>query len=151
MSVIYHIIVGDFNELNNITNLFNTKNKDKTVEYITLKTMVPIDVHKDILEQKINKCIDLDPNVHEIQAYAFSSYSVQHSHIIVCIKDNLLTFPNFTTSATSVGEMEKYLLSEFKSVAENKFENLIKNNIRQIAMVGKNAECLVFLTKIKKK
>src|ERR1700739_4887917 len=83
---IYYTPIGDKERIDHIRDTLTAENVEKYVEYFSFRTIIPLAVHKDILEKRRKLMIKLDPVVEEAQAYAYSNHDTRDSYMLVCLK-----------------------------------------------------------------
>lgn len=150
---IYYAIIGDLLPIDNLVSVLNKENIDKCVEYLSLKLIIPLAVHKDTLESERNISIQLDNIIEEAQAYAFSNYSVNDSYMLICLKtiDNnrILTFPRYIL--IDGNDPEKGLIQEFSRLSNGIIDSSLRNTIKPTAIIGSNRDVVLYVSKLKNK
>ena len=147
---IYYLPIGDKEKIDYIKNTLVNADVEKYVEYLSLRTMVPLAYHKEILEKKKSFSIRLDPIVEEAQAYAFAHYDLRDSYMLVCLKfiDNsyILTPPRFVM--IDGNDPEKGLMKEFSRLSKQKLDPMLINTIKPIAIIGSKKDAILYISKL---
>lgn len=147
---IYYLPVGDKEKIDYIKNILVSAGVEKYVEYLSLRTMVPLACHKEILEKKRELSIRLDPVVEEAQAYAFAHYDMRDSYMLVCLKfiDNgyILTPPRFVM--IDGNDPEKGLMKEFSRLSKQRLDSVLINTIKPIAIIGAKRDAILYVSKL---
>lgn len=150
---IYYIPIGDKDKIDYIKNILTETAVDKYVEYLSLKTIIPLAHHKEILEKQKQYVIQLDPIVEEAQAYAFSHYDIHCSYMLICLKyiDGcyILIPPKFLI--IDGNNPEKGLAKELSRLSDRKLDDLLANTIKPIAIIGPRKDTVLYISKLTNK
>lgn len=145
---IYYVIIGDKEEIDDTVKILNKNRADDYIEYLSLKSSVPLAKHKEKLEKQKNSSINLDPIVEEAQAYSYTCYDTKTCHMLVCLKliDNeyILTFPRYIM--IDGDDPEKGLLNEFARLSANKLNNKLASTIRPLDVIGSNNDVILYVS-----
>lgn len=165
IDLIYYAIIGTKYEIDNTALILSNANIDNYVNYLSLKTSIPLMNHKELLENKLKKNIKLDSIVEEVHAYAYSCHNAKNSHMIVCLKtiDNqlVMTFPRYVMNDNSdnsnnsnndnnsdcTDDPVNSIRMEFARLSRNKLRLPIKAH----SVFGDNNEILLYVSIIDKK
>ena len=146
---IYYMPIGAKNKIDHIKNVLANTNVEKYVEYLSLKTIIPLAHHKEILENKRNLSIRLDTIVESAQAHAYAHYDTHNSYMLICLKyiDDyyILTPPRFII--IDGNDPEKGLLKEFSRLSKQKLDNMLENTIKPIAIIGSKKDAVLYVSK----
>lgn len=150
---IYYIPVGNKGKIDHIRNTLENAEKEKYVEYLSLKTIIPLAQHKDILEEKRKHNIRLDPIVEEAHAHAFAYYDNRNAYMLMCLKyiDNIyiLTFPRFIM--VDGNDPQKGLAKEFSRLSDKKLDAILANTIKPVSVIGSKKEAILYVSKLNNK
>ena len=150
---IYYAMVGDKEEIDRIVNILRTEKVENYVEYMSLKTSIPLAKHKDKIEQHKQTEIKLDPIVEEAQAHAHTCYNSNNSYMLICLKmienNYILTFPRYIM--VDGDDPEKGLINEFSRLSKNKLENIIRSTIRPFDIIGTNKDAILYVSVLSRK
>lgn len=150
---IYYLPIGDKEKIDYIKNTLVNANIEKYVEYLSLRTIIPLASHKEIIEKKRQLSIRLDPIVEEAQAYAFAHHDLRDSYMLVCLKyiDNsyILTPPRFVM--IDGNDPERGLMKEFSRLSNQKLDSMLANTIKPIAIIGSKRDAILYVSKLTNK
>jgi len=147
---IYYAIIGTKERIDHTKNILKNANIEKYVEYYSLKTIIPLAIHKEILEQRKNLSIRLDTVVEEAQAHAFANYDSRESYMLVCLKiidgSHILTFPRYVM--VDGNDPEKGLIKEFSRLSNRKLDAILFNTIKPVAIINKDRDTILYVSKL---
>lgn len=147
---IYYLPIGDKEKIDYIKKTLRNANVEKYVEYLSLRTIIPLAFYKEILEKKRNIFIRLDPIVEEAQAYAFAHHDFRDSHMLICLKSiengYILTPPRFVM--IDGNDPEKGLIKEFSRLSKQKLDSILVNTIKPIAIIGSKKDAVLYISKL---
>lgn len=150
---IYYLPIGDKEKIDYIKNVLMDISVEKHVEYLSLRTIVPLACHKEIIEKKCNCPIRLDPIVEEAQAHAFAYCDLHDSFMLMCLKfiDNnyILTPPRFVM--TDGSNPERGLFKEFSRLSKHKLDSILVNTIKPIAIIGSKKDSILYASNLANK
>jgi hypothetical protein len=150
---IYYVPIGDKEKIDYIRDTLVAADVEKYVEYLSLKTMIPLACHKEVLERKRCRSIKLDPIVEEAQAHAFAHHDAHDSYMLACLKfiDNsyILTSPRFVM--VDGNDPEKGLNKEFSRLSKHKLDAMLANTIKPIAIIGSKKDAILYVSKLTNK
>lgn len=145
---IYYAIVGSKSEIDNVINILRTEKVESYVEYMALKTNIPLAKHKEKIEHHKQTEISLDPIVEEAHACAHSCFNSKSSYMIVCLKiiENhyILTFPRYIM--VDGDDPEKGLIDEFNRLSRNKLNKIVRSTIRPYDIIGRNRDAILYIS-----
>lgn len=147
---IYHVPIGDKNKIEQIKDILTDANVEKYIEYLSLKSIIPLASHKEILEKKRNQVIRLDPIVEEAQAHVFAYYDIPDSYMLVQLKyiddSYILTFPRFVM--IDGNNPQKGLLKEFSRLSKHRLDAILYNTVKLIAVIGSKKDSVLYVSKL---
>lgn len=150
---IYYLPVGDKEKIDYIKNTLVSADVEKYIEYLSLRTMIPLACHKEILEKERSIPIRLDSIVEEAQAYAFAHHDLRDSYMLICLKSiedgYILTPPRFVM--IDGDDPEKGLMKEFSRLSKQKLDSILVNTIKPIAIIGSNKDAMLYVSKLTNK
>lgn len=150
---IYYIPVGDKEKIDLIRDTLKDADVEKYVEYLSLKTIIPLAYQKELLEEKRKHPIRLDPIVEEAQARTFAHHDVRDSYMLICLKyiDNsyILTPPRFVM--IDGNDPEKGLIKEFSRLSKQKLDSILSGTIKPIAIIGLKKDTILYVSKLTNK
>jgi len=145
---IYYVILGDKEEIDDTVKILNKNRADNYVEYLSLKTLIPLAKHKEKIEKSKHVNIELDAIVEEAQAYSYTCYDMKTCHMLVCLKlienEYILTFPRYIM--IDGDDPEKGLLNEFARLSSNKLNNKLSSTIRPLDVIGTNNDVILYVS-----
>lgn len=147
---IYYLPVGNKDKIDFIKNTLVNANVEKYVEYLCLKTIIPLASHKEILEINRSISIILDPIAEEAQAHAFAYYDLYDSHMLICLKsvENGYILTPYRLIMTDGNNPEKRLMKEFSRLSKQKLDSILLNTIKPVAIIGPKKNALLYVSKL---
>ena len=147
---IYYIPVGDKERIDYIKKILTDANVEKYVEYLSVRTMCPLAVQRDLLEKRRGFSIRLDPVVEEAQAYAYASHETPSSHMLLCLKlvdgNYILTPPRYVM--VDGDDPEKGLSKEFSRLSHHKLDSILQNTIKPIALISRHKDTILYVSRL---
>lgn len=147
---IYYVPVGDKDIIEHVKDTLMNASIEKSIEYLSIKTIVPIAIYKESMETKRNIIIKLDPIVEEVQAYVYAAHESPSSHMLICLKyiDGvyILTQPRYIM--VDGNDPEKGIYKEFSRLSNKKLDNLLLNKIKPIAIINKSKDTILYISKL---
>lgn len=145
---IYYVILGDKEEVDDVARILNKNKADDYVEYISLKSSIPLAKHKEKLEKHKHKLIELDAIVEQAQAYSYTCYDTKNCYMLICLKiingELILTFPRYIM--LDGDDPEKGLLNEFARLSANKLNEKLSSSIRPLDVIGTNNDVILYVS-----
>lgn len=147
---VFYVPVGDKSCIDNIRNILEEENVDKNIKYLSLKLFVPLSMQKEIIDETCESL--LEPIVEETHANVYSNHPVQDAYmLIVLIKEGKKTSLSFLKIMPEENlSLEKIIIKQFSKLGGGKIEKDVYSSIKPIAVVGRNKDTLVYMSKIKK-
>ena len=147
---IYYIPIGNKEAIDHIKSVLSEENVETYVEYLSLRALLPLASHKEILEQNRLCDIKMDNIVEEAQAHAYGSCENRDSYMLMCLKfiDNeyILTPPRYIM--TDGDDPEGALSKEFSRLSRHKLDTLLINTVKPIAIIGINKDAILYVSKL---
>jgi hypothetical protein len=149
---IYYAIIGIKDEINKVVTTLRTEKVDNYVEYLSLRTSIPLAKHKEKIETIKRTVIKLDPIVEEAHAYAHSCHNSKDSYMLVVLKfidgNYVLTFPRYVM--IDGNDPEKGLINEFVRLSRGKLSNTLRETIRPCEVIGADKDSILYVSILNK-